>query len=252
MSTKIGKKYVLLPPEIYETLLQKAEKHNTSNILAKPEKSALNTAENNMKSVWERDDLPPDEKVKVFTNELNAMQRYRDSLIKPKEPIVKEEKVEAKAKESNEDNDPSKSDTEDVLGVLPKTIRKEANQILRFLKSKPENLSWNKDRELIYKGTVLRGSNIGDLLLDTLSNRKKMISPVIFANTFSKALAEVDMPKEWIRSEKMKGLIDIQDKENLIKEKRKRSRSTPYPINFSKIVSSKTPTKWLSSTSKIR
>ena len=149
MSTKIGKKYVLLPPEIYETLLQKAEKHNTSNILAKPEKNALNTAENNMKSVWERDDLPPDEKVKVFTNELNAMQRYRDSLIKPKEPIVKEEKVEAKAKESNEDNDPSKSDTEDVLGVLPKTIRKEANQILRFLKSKPENLSWNKDRELL-------------------------------------------------------------------------------------------------------
>ena len=143
-----------------------------------------------MKSVWERDDLPPDEKVKVFTNELNALQRYRDSLIKPKEPIVHEEKIEAKAKESNEDNDPSKSVTEDVLGVLPKTIRKEANQILRFLKSKPENLSWNKDKELIYKGTVLRGSNISDLLLDTLSNRKKMISPVLFANTFSKALAE--------------------------------------------------------------
>ena len=45
-----------------------------------------------MKSVWERDDLPPDEKVKVFTNELNALQRYRDSLIKPKEPIVHEER----------------------------------------------------------------------------------------------------------------------------------------------------------------
>ena len=70
-----------------------------------------------MKSVWERDDLPPDENVKGFTNELNAMQRYRDSLIKPKEPIVKEEKVEAKAKESNEDNDPSKSDTKGVLSI---------------------------------------------------------------------------------------------------------------------------------------
>ena len=239
MSIKVGKKYVLLPLEVYESLLQKADKHNISNILAKPEKSALNNADNNMKNVWERDDLPPDEKVKAFTKELNSLQRYRDSMIKSREPIVKGEKDDIKAKdtiEEKKDSVPSKPELEEVLGVLPKTIRKEASQILRFLKSNPENISWNKDKELIYKGTVLRGSNIGDLLLDTLSNRKKLISPVLFTNTFSKALAEVDMPKEWIRSEKMKDLIDIQDKENNIKSRRKRSRSTPYPVNFSKIV----------------
>ena len=152
MSIKVGKKYVLLPLEVYESLLQKADKHNISNILAKPEKSALNNADNNMKNVWERDDLPPDEKVKAFTKELNSLQRYRDSMIKLREPVMKGEKDDIKAKddikvkdtiEEKKDSVPSKPELEEVLGVLPKTIRKEASQILRFLKSNPVNVSWN-------------------------------------------------------------------------------------------------------------
>ena len=96
-----------------------------TNILAKPKKSALNNAENNMKNVLERDDLPPDEKVKAFTKELNSLQRYRYSMIKSREPVMKEEKEDdIKAKdtiEEKKDSVPSKPDLEEVLGVLPKT-----------------------------------------------------------------------------------------------------------------------------------
>ena len=135
----------------------------------------------------------------------------------------------------------------------PKTVRKDATQILRFMKSNPDKMTWNNEKELVYQGTVLHGSNIGDLLMDTLSNRKKTISPNLFRNTFSKGLNDITIPKEWIKNEKMKDLMEYQNKENT-SSSRKRSRSTPYPLEIrkNKNVTLKTPTKWLSSTSSIR
>ena len=52
-------------------------------------------------------------------------------------------------------------------------------------------MTWNNEKELVYQGSVLHGLNIGDLLLDTLSNRKKTISPNLFRNAFSKGLNDI-------------------------------------------------------------
>lgn len=79
-----------------------------------------------------------------------------------------------------------------------------------------------------------------------------MISPTLFRNTFSKGLNDINAPKEWIKNPNMKTLMDVQNKENILPN-RKRSRSVPYPVNLNKnIVKSGTPSKWLSSTSRIR
>ena len=258
MSSRVGKKFVLLPPEVYESLLQKSSK--VKDILAPPEKAALNEAENNMKNVWHRDDIPEDEKVKDYIKELNSLKRYRNFMLKPEEDNIKLEKdknvipssYKETAKEKNSLDENQAGRVEDILNVIPKTLRKDAGQILRFINSNPEKLTWNADKELVYQGSVLHGSNVGDLLMDTLSNRKKMISPTLFRYTFSKGLDEISLPKEWIKNTKMKDLMEYQNKENSDLS-RKRSKSTPYPVKFnSKIVTPKSPTKWLSSTSRIR
>ena len=49
MTTHVGKKFVLLSPEVYDNLIQKS--NSIKNILAPPEKSALNEADNNMKTI---------------------------------------------------------------------------------------------------------------------------------------------------------------------------------------------------------
>ena len=82
---------------------------------------------------------------------------------------------------------------------------------------------------------------------------EKTISPTLFRNTFSKGLNDITIPKEWVKNKNMKDMMEYQNKEN-VKKFHKRSRSTPYPLELkkNKFVTSNTPTKWLSSTSKIR
>lgn len=263
MATHVGKKFVLLSPEVYESLMNKS--NNKKYLLAPPEKTAIWDADSNLKNIWDRKDIPEDEKVRQFTEELNSLKRYRETLLKPK-PIninVKNEELNNMKEpeiltDNNDDTEikevkaTNSSNIDDVLTVLPKTLRKDAGQILRFIKSTPEKLTWNTDKEIVYQGSVLHGSNIADLLMDTLSNRKKMISPTLFRNTFSKGLNDINAPKEWIKNPNMKTLMDVQNKENILPN-RKRSRSVPYPVNLNKnIVKSGTPSKWLSSTSRIR
>lgn len=256
MSTHVGKKFVLLSPEVYNSLLEKSKEKADTNILSPPEKIAMQTAEKEMSNVWERTDLPEDEKVKIFTRELNSMKRYQNSLVKPQEDSIKRNEEMNEKENITDENDKNTQQAfsiENILHVLPKSIRKEAQQILRFMKSSPAVMSWNKDRELIFEGSTLHGSNIADLLLDTLSNRKKMVSPTLFRNTFSKGLLKMDVPKEWIKNDQMKYLFEIDDKENKLSKtfRRKRTRSTPYAKNI-KVNTSSPSIKWLSSTSKVR
>ena len=51
MVTHANKKFVLLAPDVYDSLLQKADEKTKSSILASPEKAALNSTETNMRNV---------------------------------------------------------------------------------------------------------------------------------------------------------------------------------------------------------
>ena len=90
MANHVGKKFVLLSPEVYEALIQKSS--NVKNILAPPEKAALNEVDNNMKTIWQKDDIPDDEKIKLYTKDLNSLQRFRDSIKKPEVALALNEK----------------------------------------------------------------------------------------------------------------------------------------------------------------
>ena len=165
MSAKVGKKFVLLTPDVYETLLKKSNDHKTKNLLEPTEKSEMLSAEGNMKHVWERDDLSNDEKVRIYTEELNSLNRNRNDIIKPKEKTpykYNNYDEETTPVEEAETSKSEKATIDEIVNALPKSLRKESSQILRFIKSKPEQMTWNDEKELVYRGSALHGSNIAE------------------------------------------------------------------------------------------
>ncbi|GFY22997.1 uncharacterized protein TNCV_2182581 [Trichonephila clavipes] len=60
---------------------------------------------------------------------------------------------------------------DEVFRIVPARYKEKANNIFQFLKLQ-ESVSWNSDGEIIYKNTVIPGSNIAFLVNDFLRNLK--------------------------------------------------------------------------------
>lgn len=215
---------------------------------------------------------------------MNSTKRYRDQLLKPRtlqlSSSINDRDTAAELK-NHDDDDDEDSDVvnidkdrnivkvgkamdieKNITASLPKSIRKDAHQILKFVKSNRQSkLSWNNDKELTYDGRTMHGSNVSDLLLDMLSNRRKLISPAIFGNIFAKGLAEIKLPEEWIRNNKIKDLIHEHGEMSASKENvsiparavKKRYKTLPNPLRVEGLKNSPLKSvKWLSSTSSMR
>jgi hypothetical protein len=146
---------------------------------------------------------------------------------------------------------------ESIISSISKTKRKQAQQLISLFNTNP-NISWNNKKELIFRGATLRGSNITDLISDTLEKRQTLLSPNIFSNVFSKVLIESGVPKEWIKNVKMGSLVRAH------KEIRRRKYSKRENNYFLSSYSRKSENarkrrrktlatdNWLSSTSKVK
>ena len=58
-----------------------------------------------------------------------------------------------------------------ILEQVPKPQRQSAKLLLEHVKENPD-ISWNQNRELVHKGSVVTGSNIFDLISDFSRNRR--------------------------------------------------------------------------------
>ncbi|GFT65517.1 uncharacterized protein TNCV_649201 [Trichonephila clavipes] len=127
-------------------------------------------------------DLKPetDESFRVRTvpNETSLSENQETESLKEnlKEPVVKTEK------EVFED---------EVFRIVPARYKEKVKNIFQFLKLQ-ESFSWNSDGEIIYKNTVIPGSNIAFLVNDFLRNRK---SAPEGRYVFLRALNDVNLPK---------------------------------------------------------
>ncbi|GFX80820.1 uncharacterized protein TNCV_3215681 [Trichonephila clavipes] len=127
-------------------------------------------------------DLKPetDESLRVHTvpNETSLSENQETESLKEnlKESVVKTEK------EVFED---------EIFRIVPARYKEKAKNIFQFLKLQ-ESFSWNSDGEIIYKNTVIPGSNIAFLVNDFLRNRK---SAPEGRYVFLRALNDVNLPK---------------------------------------------------------
>ncbi|GFX28685.1 putative uncharacterized transposon-derived protein F54H12.3 [Trichonephila clavipes] len=80
---------------------------------------------------------------------------------------------------------------DEIFIIVPARYKEKAKNIFQFLKLQ-ESFSWNSDGEIIYKNTVIPGSNIAFLVNDFLRNRK---SAPEGRYVFLRALNDVNLPK---------------------------------------------------------
>ena len=75
---------------------------------------------------------------------------------------------------------------------IPVTLKARGQLVLNCLKQNPNNISWNKKVQMIYKDDVMENSNMIDLLtlmIKLKSNNTSQISPIV-SSLFTKTIAE--------------------------------------------------------------
>ena len=82
-----------------------------------------------------------------------------------------------------------------ILQSVPKTMQRKAELLLGMIKNN-NNLTWDEQGVVSYKGKRIHGSNIIDLINDAIRQRKG-VEPRGW-KTFSKALHESNIPQEVI------------------------------------------------------
>ena len=198
-----GKKYVVIPQEEYELLKSKNLPNNT---LHNPMKQDLRRAEQSMKETL-TNALPPDEKVRLFTEELNNMKRRYDDLTKTKPiRVVMDKKGDSEESEKIKDDGSNSFLSEALLKTIPKQSRTEAKLLFEHLQNHPEIIKWNKRGEISFKGDELNGSNLIDLIANVMTNRKSSGS-LLHDTIFLKALSETNVPESWIKNRTSRKLL---------------------------------------------
>ena len=90
-----------------------------------------------------------------------------------------------------------KPDEHDLLTYMPKNIKNKAAQLIEYIKRTPV-LSWNDRLNLIYKGRIIPGSNIVDLIRAASYKYKDFNPPG--QDEFHRALREQNVPETLLRS----------------------------------------------------
>jgi hypothetical protein len=86
----------------------------------------------------------------------------------------------------------NKMSVEAIIKLVPSKYKEKAEKVLAHINSKGVSLiNWNARGRLIYKGVIINGSSIGELVHGLLAPKKKKS---IGFNKFHKALVKINLP----------------------------------------------------------
>ena len=94
---------------------------------------------------------------------------------------------------------------------LPVTLMSRGKSVLNYMKQLSNIISWNEQGQMIQKNDVIENSNMIDLLtwvIKLKSNNTNQISPFV-SSLFAKAIAECNVPLEWIKNKDMLTMVKI-------------------------------------------
>jgi len=133
-----AKKYILVDPQMYRPSL--------------PEKS-LSGLDFEIKTIL-NNDLPDDEKAKMYSSALKKYKTY-DNSTKIPEP----------------------KPTIDLTDTLPPNHQYKVKKLWRLVKDNPD-IDWSDKGELIYKQSLIPNSHVSDLFSDALSTKRPVQGPI--------------------------------------------------------------------------
>ena len=181
------KKMVVVPYQVLETMKWWKDKQYQKPILP-PNPQAVDASHllKDMNQILQKTDLSEAEKA----------QKYGETLFKLQHSLEKTKKTPSIDSPQPTDQSPSTVALHDqILQSVPKTMQRKAELLLGMIKNN-NNLTWDEQGVVSYKGKRIHGSNIIDLINDTIRQRKG-VEPRGW-KTFSKALHESNIPQEVI------------------------------------------------------
>ena len=166
--------------------------------------------------------------------------------------VAQPAKTEEKKEEEEEKKEEEKKDDmeSDIIDSVPATMKSRARQLVRKLKSNQHIVGWNDQGHMMFKGRVIPGTNIIDLVNDSLRQRKNF-NPEGW-ELFSKALGHLNVPEGVVRNENRLGLIREYKIKGLLEETPPTPQKTRSPVSHMREEKRKkrrdinnSPYKWL-------
>lgn len=171
--------------------------------------------------------LPDHEKVQQYYELLKRKMNLQEFNMpwlpekKEKEPAKKEpEKDELPIKQEQSENYDSL-----IIDSVPQPMKKQAEALLRFLKTNSKKLEWDERGVITYNGQKLEHSNIAELFHFIFSVNKK--PPVAAQSEFLEALKEMGVPASIIKNKYM----SLESKNSVISPRRifvKEKKKSPH------------------------
>lgn len=206
-------KQVIVPIELLEKLKGSAQNIDTH----KSSPKNVSSLDGQLSSIVRRTDLSDYDKALMYQEalkkflsfrkhsrepiKLNIVEKHQSIVRPPGEPDREEELDETEGSEREI------YDTTQILKAIPKSYRNKAAQILDIIKHNQDDIiSWNSSNELIYNKDIVRGSNVTDLLYDTLRSQGKSLDPVGWREFF-RGLARMNVPEYLVGNPKRRMLI---------------------------------------------
>ena len=196
--------------------------------LVPPLTAQVNQLDSEMNSLLKRQDMTQDEKVKLYDQTLQRYLTYYDkrmqkpvrvSMVHP-EPVETEE-IE---KELPEESEPPGEIENDILESVPTTMKSRALQLVNKLKANKDIVGWNDHGQMVFEGRTIPGTNVIDLINDTLRQRKNF-NPAGW-QLFAKALGRLNVPE---------GIIRNEERLNMVKTYRNKPSSPDIPLTSSQL-----------------
>ncbi|GFU49031.1 uncharacterized protein TNCV_2333201 [Trichonephila clavipes] len=139
----------------------------------------LSELDQRMKNILHNKDLTEEEKTILYLQVLQKYTHFSNENRRESEPVPNaaslSENQETESLKENLKESVVKTEKEvfeeEIFRIVPARYKEKAKNIFQFLKLQ-ESFSWNSDGEIIYKNTVIPGSNIAFLVNDFLRNRK--------------------------------------------------------------------------------
>ena len=186
------KKMVIVPHQVLETMKWWKDKEYQRPILP-PNPQAVDASHllKDMNQILQKTDLSEAEKAQKYGESLFKLQNSLEKTKKPSSMLSLNESPQT----TKTDQTVSVALHDQILQSVPKTMQRKAELLLGMIENN-NNLTWDEQGVVSYKGKRIHGSNIIDLINDTIGQRKG-VEPRGW-KTFSKALHESNIPQEVI------------------------------------------------------
>ena len=204
-----AKKLILLDPRELSHITEAASSSK------KPQAMVQRQLNDTMKSILERPDISIHDQLQLYNQILHRFLQMEKQ--KGKEPLkitlsssttdnTEEPSPTLGHKEAAADDDDDNGKTsatfeQELIETIPKTLKANAKFLINNLKRNKSKgiIDWNDAGEMIFRGELIPGSNMLDLIQDSLRSRKEFGDPT-GVSKFLEGLAMMNTPESLIKN----------------------------------------------------